>query len=160
MSLSVIVASCGRATLERTRESIWSQLVGGDEILVDINRDSPGGGRARNRQMALAEGDWLCFCDDDDIWAPDAAKHIRAGVMEAPGRPHIFRMQRKNDTLWREPVLKYGNVGTPMIVVPNGPLGRWGETYGRDDWAFITSTVEILGDPVWHTDVIALIRPT
>jgi glycosyltransferase involved in cell wall biosynthesis len=35
------------------------------------NAESQGVSRARNRGISEAAGQWISFCDDDDVWAPD-----------------------------------------------------------------------------------------
>src|SRR5262245_25673454 len=48
-----------------------AQALGDGRIRV-IRLDKPSGvSAARNRGAAAAQGEWLAFLDDDDLWAPD-----------------------------------------------------------------------------------------
>lgn len=157
MSLSVIVASSGRPTLQRTLDSIRPQLHSEDELLLDVNTDAPWGHRARNRQMAVAKGDFLLFMDDDDTYVSGAFDAIRSKVTRSA--MHLFKMRYHDGTeLWRDREVRCGNVSTQMVVVPNrAPLGTWTDVY-EGDFYFISQTAEHW-PVVWHGDVIALIRP-
>ena len=180
-SLSIIVASSGRETLERTLESARSQMCDGDELLVAIQTDCPWGHKARNQLMRCARGDALCFMDDDDAYTPGALDTIRAAFEAEPSRMHLFRMRYAHgDELWREQDVRCGNVSTQMVVVPRervtgaarawtmraqdwkiemlGPP-QWGDRY-EGDYDFIAASHQLLGDPVWHEEAIALVRPT
>ena len=43
----------------------------GDRVRL-VRHDAPlGVARSRNDGAAAATGDWVAFCDDDDVWAPD-----------------------------------------------------------------------------------------
>lgn len=149
MTISFIVPTIGRASLARTLASIetWP----GDEILVvgqlgavtlspacRYTSCAPGddwGMAERNLGMSVAQGEYLSFMDDDDWYAPKARPLLDDAIRAAPTRPLIFKMQYPHGgTLWQDREIRCGNVGTPMIVVPNDPakLGTWGPGYVGD----------------------------
>lgn len=117
--------------------------------------------------MALATGTHLTFMDDDDVYAPNALVAVRTAAAAEPDAIHIFRMRAWNgELLPRTATVTSGNVGTPMIVVPNvkEKLGRWVHPelsdQGRSDFAFISETTDSYSELIWHDEVIALCRPT
>ena len=152
-SLSVLIPSKGRASLGKTLSSVHGQLEAGDELIVDVNDDSPWGNRARNRMMPRAKGAFLLFIDDDDIYYPDALRYVRRAVTPGERAVHIFRMRYPNGkVLWSIPNVVENNVSTQMIAVPNLELGRWGERYAGD-FDFIEETVLLSGcEPVFHEE--------
>ncbi len=160
-TVTVIVPTCGRTSLGRTLQSLAPQLQTGDELLV-LHRKAPWGNIARNEAIPRATGTHIWFMDDDDTATPDALEHIRAGVAEDPERVHLFRMQyRDGKVIWREPIVHVGNVSTILMVVPNEPdrLAKWGTRY-ESDADFLIETLKIRREePVWHEDVVALVRP-
>lgn len=169
-TLSIIIASNGRPTLAATLASVSTQVQPGDEILVDVNKDSPWGHRARNRRMPQTFGDGLMFIDDDDVYLPGALQLARLALDRHPDRMHMFKMRYENGVeLWIDEEIRLGNVSTQMFVVPNlwrwnssawrapnPDLPKWGDVY-EGDFHFISGCAERM-DVEWHLQVISLYR--
>lgn len=181
MTLTVIIPTIGRPTLERTLDSVASQpLLDGDAVIVVGRGESiqamaarygyrflecpPGGhGGAEERMKAipLVTTTHIGFLDDDDVWVPGARETIRQAQLTTPTRPMVFRMRYPSGReLWKDKVVRRGNVGTPMIVVPNQPqyLGKW-PSQRMNDYYFLSSMKWKPSDIVWRPDVLAVIRP-
>lgn len=160
VTVSVIVPTVERDTLEATLAS----CADADEVIVVRNRDGDNGYSARTRGMAQAAGSHLAFLDDDDVYAPGAIRLMREAACD---QPVIFRMDDPmHGVIWQVPRLAFGNVGTPMFLVPNQPdqLGVWaphapGMPCPGGDYTFIKGTCDRMGDPVWRDEVIAIVRP-
>lgn len=155
----MVIPTTGRDSLERARAS----AAAADEVVVVEDATGDRGYTARTVGMARATGTHLAFLDDDDIYTPGAIDLMRRAASD---RPVIFRMDDPfHGILWRTPELVYGNVGTPMFLVPNRDLGEWkGVEFGRGaprggDFNFITGCVEKQGAPVWRKEIIATVRP-
>lgn len=177
MTVSVIIPTVGRASLG----DALSSCAGADEIVVVVDEAhgtpslpelpanavlcfATGGDHgytARTKGMEAATGTHLAFLDDDDVYTPGAIDLMRAAACD---RPVIFRMDHpQHGILWREPVLEFGNVGTPMFLVPNDPgrLGVWapympGLPEPGGDFTFISGCS---GDPIWREEVTCIVRP-
>lgn len=190
VSLSVIVPTVGRLSLGRTLDSIAHQLEADEVIVVadsdfdafraasiyfdyddsrwqfaECGGDEHGKGYAqRELGITLAHGTHLLFMDDDDVYEEGALDLFRNAACD---RPVIFRMAHpQHGLLWRYQELVFGNVGTPMFMVPNEPekLGRWapyrkGLNEPGGDFSFIAGCVAGMGAPVWRHEVVASIRP-
>ncbi len=158
--ISVIIPTVGRDSLAIAKES----AAAADEVIVIENHDGDHGYSARERGAAIATGTHLAFLDDDDIYTDGAIQLMRDAACD---RPVIFRMDHhRHGILWREKQLRFGNVGTPMFLVPNDPdkLGRWiphmpelKEPGG--DFSFITGCVAAMGEPVWRDEITCMVRP-
>lgn len=172
--ISFLVPTIGRPSLARTLESIetWP----GDEILVigEVSGVSdprvrcipcaPGGDwghTERNYASPLATGRYLAHIDDDDIYACGTRALMADAIEKTPDRPVLFRMKLPNGiTLWENQELRCGNVGTPMILIPNvqEKLGQFRPFVGGD-WAYLDEMKWPKEDIVWRPEIIALIRP-
>lgn len=170
--ISFIVPTIGRESLARTLASIetWP----GDEILVvgswNMVGDerpryvvhAPGGDwghTERNFVTPMARGRYLAHIDDDDVYMPGTRRLMAQAIRETPDRPVLFKMRFPNGiTLWQEPELRCGNVGTPMMLIPNAPgkLGQFRPFVGGD-CAYLEESKWAPEEFVWRPEVIALL---
>ena len=183
MSFNIIIPTLGKPTLRNTLSSLECQLSDNDRVTLvgdgpqpdadkvalefgvdylecPVSRDA---GFIRNYTMPLIKEDYLLFMDDDDIYLPGALDTIRKKIQQNPGRPLVFKMVLPDrHIIWRTPRVKFGNVSTQMIVVPNIPekLGKWGKIRGTD-FAFLQSTEKLYppNSIVWCDEIICFCRP-
>jgi hypothetical protein len=177
--ITFIVPSVGRSSLEVTLASIetWP----GDEILVvgelasldrcisslgvlmrplrflHCSRGNDWGHAERNFATPHARGSYIAHIDDDDVYAPGTRALMQDVIEQTPNRPAIFRMRFPNGiTLWQEPTIRCGNLGTPCFLIPNvpGKMGHWGSFVGGDCW-FLETSKWAAEDYVWRPEIIA-----
>jgi hypothetical protein len=67
VDLEVVVVDDG--STDDTRQRIWR--LHDERVRMVRNETARGVSRTRNRGIEEAGGEWLAFCDDDDVWAPD-----------------------------------------------------------------------------------------
>lgn len=182
VTLSIVIPSLGRDSLERTLASCVEAdeiILVGDRARGPVNIRFPlhknvkyeegnfgvtGGHAGRAHGIQFATGTHLAFFDDDDVYTEGAIDLMREAACD---RPVIFRMDDYfHGIIWREPSIRFGNVSTQMYVVPNEPenLGSWaphapGLPQPGGDYTFIKETCEKMGAPVWREEVIAILRP-
>lgn len=143
-------ASLGLQSLRRARQEI---------VLVDCEPGGDWGHAERNFATPFARGQYIAHIDDDDTYVPGTRSLMEDAVRTHPGHPVLFKMRFPNGiTLWQEPVIRCGNVGTPMFLMPNRPtmLGQWGSFIGGD-CQFLETSKWKDEDYVWREEVIALL---
>lgn len=176
--ISFIVPTLCRPSLAKTLASIecWP----GDEIIVvcDVQLNAhmqsfitdvarvvhcpPGGDwghTERNVATPLARGRYLAHIDDDDVYVKGTRALMADAIAKTPDRPVLFKMRYPNGiTLWSDPVLRCGNVGTPMILIPNVPekLGQFRPFVGGD-CAYLEEMKWDKKEIVWRPEIIALL---
>jgi glycosyltransferase involved in cell wall biosynthesis len=167
VTLSIIVATCGRPTLDAALRSATSQMLPGDELIVVFDDSGDAGDTPRNRVLDSAHGSHILFLDDDDEFRPGALEAVRRFARENPGRIGIFRLSLGPLGIAHgEGTKSLVTTATAMYVVPNipGKVGRFGRAPGAKqgrlgDYPFIVETVAFQGEPVWCKDVIQELRP-
>jgi glycosyltransferase involved in cell wall biosynthesis len=160
VTISVIIPTLGRDSLADAKES----CAGADEIIVIENQDGDHGYSARTRGIQKAAGSHLAFLDDDDVYTAGAIELMREAACDVPV---IFKMDHhQHGVMWRQPFLEFGNVGTPMFLVPNRPelLGEWKEhapgfKEPGGDFSFISGCVEKMGGVMWRDEIVCTVRP-
>ena len=182
MRLSIVTPTIGRDSLRDTLASIAPQLRQGDEHIVIGDGQQPNaaaicsefvvsyhdgpasrsyGTAQRDYGISIAKGDYVAFCDDDDVFTPGALDTIRAAIGEHPDTPLLFRMDTPwLGVLWKDQQVREGNVGTPMIVTPRyDDIPRWhdGEMPYTGDHRFIRRLTDARG-VAWRKEVICIVR--
>lgn len=155
MTISFIIPSINRQSLHRTIASI--ELWEGDEVLVDFDLPPSGrwGNDQRNAAMIRAKGDFLAFIDDDDEYTTGHRRLMANAMSSNPLSLTLFKMQYPNgDTLWQVPKIIPGNLGSPMILVPNDKKRcyHWKDGRNMADFIFVDHWV---GETVWREEIIA-----
>lgn len=111
--ISVVIATCDRpGLLERAVQAVLQQrypgpvecvvvydgvaqrrlpveVPAGRTVSYRTNRRTPGLPGGRNTGCAVASGDLLAFCDDDDRWDPDKLHRQVAALADAPDSPAV-----------------------------------------------------------------------
>jgi glycosyltransferase involved in cell wall biosynthesis len=173
--LSIIIATIGRASLERTLASIPedprvqivlvydgvqpNQRNGRFVTLSRYPRSGDAAYTCRNMALSAAAGDWLAFMDDDDYFTKDGVLTI-VDYCSREKRPAVFRMQRlqHGDTLWLSKDLTLGNQGQQQFVCPNRPdLPRW-QTHYTADFNWMKKVSDLSGGVNFH-DAVTVVCP-
>ena len=189
-ALTIVTATCGRASLADTALSVLDQMAEGDEWLVVGDGPQPAaalyadqwpgvryletaptanyGNSQREMGAQQAANGHVLFVDDDDVLVDGALAIIRQAVAAQPRAVHIFRNHYqdhrsvKDQVLWREQVVRCGNVGTGMAVVPTADLHAswvWPLPMAYEaDFHFINQAVGQFG-VAWHEEVTQIISP-
>jgi glycosyltransferase involved in cell wall biosynthesis len=104
--ISVVIPTIGRATLRAAIDSVLRQSMVPDEIVVvndspsqssvtsmlavEVVEEFTGGSRgpsaARNQGVARAQGDYIAYLDDDDLWFPH---HIESAMQSFARSPNL-----------------------------------------------------------------------
>jgi len=189
-TLAATLASFGPAGLTSSDEVIvvWgdgsdpSEAVARSRVpcsvrVLHAKADRPDyGNTQKTAGMRASKGTHVCFMDDDDVYNVDGCSRIRAALSLDRTLPHLFRISLpkghdgNRGIVWRDKKVRYTNVSTLGIVVPNDPrlpswpvrkpngnLTRWGNT--GNDAEFALECEKIWGKFVFRDELVATARP-
>lgn len=122
-----------------------------------------GSGSARVVGIKKATGTHILFIDDDDQYQPGKLHYVREVVALNPELPHVFRMRNCNHdrahwhALFEQPEVRMGNIGTPMVVLPNKQekIAIWDDTHFCADYFFFQKTFRMFPEVIWNpTEIV------
>jgi glycosyltransferase involved in cell wall biosynthesis len=105
-SFEVIVVDDGSASECRARYAeMLASLDERFQVVCDTPDGSPGRGPSavRNRAISLAQGEFVTFCDDDDVWSADDHLEVASQALSAVPEADIYyanqEAYRENDLI-------------------------------------------------------------
>lgn len=118
-------------------------------VVYENNNQGYWGHGIRNKYQNFLKGDYILHADDDDIYIDGAIDIIKKSISENFGKMLFFKFYhnyKKNEYVWRVPVLMLNNIGTPCGAIPNIPekMGTWGYRYGGDFDFYNTCKFEVV----------------
>jgi glycosyltransferase involved in cell wall biosynthesis len=119
------------------RHPLWcTQLPVHDEYLH-------WGAPARLAGIGLAAGDYITYCDDDDVLRPEHCALLAAALDADPGAGFAVSRMLSHQPLGDQVIgtgeLAAGDVGTPMLMHRRDVLqaATWGDPDSFEDWKLV-----------------------
>jgi cellulose synthase/poly-beta-1,6-N-acetylglucosamine synthase-like glycosyltransferase len=132
-SCEVIVVDDGSSAECRARYGeMLASLDDRFQIVCDTPDGSPGRGpsAARNRALSLAQGEFVTFCDDDDLWSADDHLEVASKALSAVPDADIYYANQES---YR---------GNNLI-----DTDRWPQLHGKIDRAARIGTADVYRVP-------------
>lgn len=155
-SISILIASTGRPTLQRLLDSLKYQLHENDFIYIVVDGNEYRekvdvileqftgykcnlevryeeknlgfwGHSIRNKHQGSLKGDYILHADDDDAYTLCAMDFVRSGIAEHPGKMLVFKMCHSD---FRDYVWAQEEVRPGNIGTPNGVIPNIPERMG------------------------------
>lgn len=147
--IEVIVVDDGSSQATRAEyERMGPTLDTSVRWLLPAHPDGPGTGpgAARNRGIRAAQGDYVAFCDDDDIWIREDHLAVAARAVEVAGADFYF-----SDIV----SMRSGRVAEDHVWFPKSHLLRRGASVLQEVQVFKTDLemlLAVLAGTVIHPD--------
>lgn len=185
MTISIIIPTIGRASLEKAIMSYIGQVEPGDEIIVvgdgpqlvaeeivsHIHMDMPPetellymeiepthhfGAEQIDEGISLAKGDIIVLCGDDDCGSHDALAIIRAAVKEHPYCVHLFRYKAPDHESGLGSISSGQQVAVPYYLAGSVPYAD--DVGGANDVTWMNKVIEASErEPIAHEEIISII---
>ena len=173
-SISVIMPTINRGSLESAIKSVHEQLSPEDQLIVvgdgpcpdaysicdkykktkyfEIPKFGHWGAACRDFGIKMAEKAFIWFLDDDDTALEGAVDAIKSSIIPGTDKMYFFKM--RNPDIWKEKNLVVGNISSQTVVVPNREnLPKWGLEYAGD-FTFAKECSKFL-EVVWVDKLVA-----
>jgi len=133
-NIELIVVSDG--STDNTKETVTS--IGDKRILFTEQANSGGCASPRNHGIRLSKGDYIAFCDDDDIWLSTKLEKQMSELENHPNSPLCYtNMSRFDETTeWINSIeggyadfktlLNFNNIAISSVVVRRNILNEIG----------------------------------
>jgi hypothetical protein len=147
---------------------------GPDPVLSDLLADEPvtyaelgewqgrqWGARARRRGLDLAQGEIICYLDDDDSYRPDHVAVLVKALTDNPDAGFAYSLMASHNgedvTIIGSDEPLAGQIGTPMIAHRRQLLeqGTWGPPSAWEDWQMVARWLEA-GTRWVHVDEVTV----
>ena len=124
MRLTIVIATTGRDTLEwayQSADACADQVIvvadGAPDIPADLHVEHGCPGLVRNAAIPYVTGDWVGFCDDDDVLVPDVYRTTTEAfaadsdlIVHTMEHPELGLIPRPGTSLY------HGNVGISFAL--------------------------------------------
>ena len=110
-----------------------------------IHKANAGVSAARNGAMQLAKGDYICFLDGDDVWAPDWLMKVKEATQDSTA--DIVRMSFTflHEETISGPTPLFDTCDEIEIIVGEGEVLKWGwTTYTTDGYIWLNFIIDSL----------------
>lgn len=187
-TISVLTPTFGRSTIIDAIESVFPQLLPGDEMIIIGDGEVPIArdvvvrlnrhGKLRYMETPTHTGDFGCtpwdyalariqtdyvmFLGDDNKLTVRALAIVREGVQMAPKVPHLFAMMHTGRMLIDSRAC--GQCDNQQLVIPMGVhelpkmADHTPEQRLYSDWVFVDKVINQFGTVMYHPDVIVVLE--
>ncbi|MCU5788092.1 glycosyltransferase family 2 protein [Alloalcanivorax marinus] len=95
------------------------------EVRIHVNERNLGYSDNFLKAAKLCEGDWIAFCDQDDVWLPNKLKSAADAIEQGPGLTMVLQNAELCDGRLNRHGRVFPNKIRPGFYGPNSQYGFW-----------------------------------